>query len=134
MPKGALLHCHLDAMVNGSYLLKLALGQPAMHVRAKVALDESSIKSTLPEFRALEAKHFTNAVTITSDSYQPGTWVHIGQARRNFPPTLGGPEGFDAWVLSALTINPTEAYVTHNTVEKVASSDSLFSVLIIALF
>lgn len=118
MPKGALLHAHLDAMVNASFLLKLGLEQPAMHIRVPEALNSSSIKSILPEFKGLPQSHFNHASSITDIDYKPGTWVQIKRARETFELQLGGPEGFDAWVIGALMINPSEAYKTHNSVKK----------------
>ncbi|KAG6862093.1 hypothetical protein C0995_007223 [Termitomyces sp. Mi166 len=53
MPKGALLHCHLDATVNAAVLLKLALKQPALHVRVPKQLTAATIGSLLPTFKAL---------------------------------------------------------------------------------
>jgi len=118
MPKGALLHAHLDATVNVPVLLDLALKQPAIHVRSPTVLNASNLKSTLPQFEALPQHTTTNVVSLTDAKYSPDTWVPIKQAREIFDPQLGGPEGFDRWVTGALTIDPSEAYGTHNTVTK----------------
>ncbi|KAH0830666.1 hypothetical protein J3R83DRAFT_2121 [Lanmaoa asiatica] len=32
--------------------------------------------------------------------------------------SLGGPEGFDKWIVSTFVINPSEAYGSHNTSNK----------------
>jgi adenosine deaminase CECR1 len=119
MPKGALLHAHLDATVNAKVLLQLALQQPAIHVRAARPINASTIKSTLPEFKALPQDHYSDGVGLTEPSYVANDWVSIRKARETFDQDLGGPLGFDKWVTGALTINPNEAYRTHNTVPKV---------------
>jgi len=119
MPKGALLHAHLDATVNASFLLQLALQQPAIHVRASKFIDERSISSTLPEFRALSRDQFSDSASLTEVSYPSNEWVSIRKARESFDAELGGPHGFDKWVIGALTINPNEAYNIHNTVAKI---------------
>jgi adenosine deaminase CECR1 len=123
MPKGALLHAHLDGTVNVRLLLKLAYKQPEMHVRVDAKLTPSSLPTTLPEFRALGAALASDVKShsLTDISYEPGSWVSLLQARENFPQEFGGPDGFDNWVTSALTINPSEAYDTHNTVAKVST-------------
>ena len=121
MPKGGLLHAHLDATVNVHVLLQLALQYPAFHVRTPVRLAAETIGSTLPEFYPLKKCDWTNQTSLTSDNYTPGTWVSLASARATFDPNLGGPEGFDRWVTAALTVNPTEAYQTHNTTNKVLS-------------
>jgi adenosine deaminase CECR1 len=120
MPKGGLLHAHLDAMVNARTLLELAVKQPAMHVRVPTPLNKLSLASTLPQFSALtaEEKDKASSQSLTEPSYQAGSWVSLAKARQNFDPALGGPEGFDRWVFAALTISPNEAYKTHNTVPK----------------
>jgi adenosine deaminase CECR1 len=119
MPKGALLHAHLDGMVNPQFLLKLAMMHDAFHVKAAQPVNIDTIKNTLPVFRPLPLSEFTEGTSLTSSDYQPDSWVSLRKARETFAPKLGGPEGFDRWVISALTINPNEAYKTHNTVTKV---------------
>ncbi|KAF8643782.1 hypothetical protein AX16_008801 [Volvariella volvacea WC 439] len=119
MPKGALLHAHFDATVNVSYLLKLALSQPTMHISVPSALTASTLKSILPVFKPLHPSFRADATTICGASYTPGTWVTIQDARQNFDATLRGAEGFDEWVVKSMTINPSEAYGTHNTITKI---------------
>ncbi|KAJ6502309.1 hypothetical protein C8R45DRAFT_1060609 [Mycena sanguinolenta] len=120
MPKGGLLHAHLDATVNAEFLLKIALEQPALHVRTTEQLTAFSLSKILPEFKALPQEMFTNSdVALTHSSYVPNTWVPLKTARNTFDPALGGPDAFDKWVIGAMTINPSEAYQTHNTVNKI---------------
>ncbi|RPD64538.1 Metallo-dependent hydrolase [Lentinus tigrinus ALCF2SS1-7] len=117
MPKGALLHAHLDAMVNARVLLHIALKYPAIHVRTTEKLTAGNVKATLPEFCPLPEREWTSVKSLTGSGYEPGTWVPLTSAREAFG--FGGPEGFDDWVVAALTINPSEAYVTHNTTDKI---------------
>ncbi|KAG7092704.1 hypothetical protein E1B28_009034 [Marasmius oreades] len=120
MPKGALLHAHLDGMVNVSILLKLALKYPSIHVRAPKSLTTQNIDAVAPEFLPLPKNEYPkSALGLTETSYQPNSWVPIQVAREQFHPDLGGPQGFDRWVTRALTINPSEAYGTHNTSVKI---------------
>ncbi|KIP06026.1 hypothetical protein PHLGIDRAFT_128501 [Phlebiopsis gigantea 11061_1 CR5-6] len=117
LPKGSLLHAHLDATVNARVLLDIALKYPAFHVRSSSALSEATLKTVQPEFNPLAPSAWTEHRSLTNASYTPGTWVPLQDARRNF--AFGGPEGFDQWVLGALTISPAEAYRTHNTTSKI---------------
>ncbi|EPQ58065.1 adenosine deaminase-like growth [Gloeophyllum trabeum ATCC 11539] len=117
MPKGALLHAHLDAMVNVRTLLRLALQHPAFHIRVPASLTAASLKTTLPEVRP-RPKAEWSALSSLRDA-AAGEWVPLQQARANFDPALGGPEGFDDWVVGHLTINPAEAYGTHKTTDKI---------------
>ncbi|RPD64537.1 Metallo-dependent hydrolase [Lentinus tigrinus ALCF2SS1-7] len=115
MPKGGLLHIHLGATVRPDILLNLGLLYPAIHVRASAPITETTIKTTLPIFSALPKEEWTATCSLTDSSYKPDTWVPLQNARNNFSPALGGPEGFDRWVIDAMMINPSEAYGTHNT-------------------
>ncbi|KAF9077125.1 hypothetical protein BDP27DRAFT_1397602 [Rhodocollybia butyracea] len=120
MPKGALLHAHLDATVNVSVLLEIAMKYPAMHVRASTALNATNIDSILPQLSPLPQELRTAGGTALTDvNYTSNTWIPLTKARETFDSKLGGPEGFDRWITAALIINPTEAYVTHNTVKKI---------------
>lgn len=119
MPKGGLLHAHHAAMVRVDVLLRLALSQPAVHIRVPAVLSPSTIGAVLPEFRGLPRAEWTMHPSITDQRYLPDTWVPIQNARSNFSPALGGPEGFDRWFTNTMTINPSEAYGTHNTTGEV---------------
>ncbi|TFY65706.1 hypothetical protein EVG20_g5389 [Dentipellis fragilis] len=123
MPKGALLHAHLDATVNVRHLLKLAHQYAdRLHVRTEVMLTDLNITDTIPEFSPLPDGHPASTLSVTSVDYTPGTWVSLAKARAGFSPALGGPEGFDKWVVDSMMIHPAQAYGTHNTVYKVGAS------------
>ncbi|EIW51773.1 Metallo-dependent hydrolase [Trametes versicolor FP-101664 SS1] len=119
MPKGALLHSHLDATVNARVLLNIALKHPAIHVRTSIRLTGETIYTVLPEFRPLPQDEWTSLGSLTDSVYEPGQWVPLLNARSAFESDLGGTAGFDEWAVRALTINPTEAYHTHNTTAKI---------------
>ncbi|KIP06038.1 hypothetical protein PHLGIDRAFT_128511 [Phlebiopsis gigantea 11061_1 CR5-6] len=117
LPKGCLLHAHLGATVNIQVLLNIALKYPAFHVRVASPLNKTTLSTVRPEFRPLSRSAWTKLPSLTDGSYTPGTWVSLLEARGNF--AFGGAEGFDQWVLAALTISPAEAYKTHNTTSKI---------------
>lgn len=121
MPKGALLHAHLDATVDIHFLLKRVLEQDAMYVRASTPLTTlSPTANVLPEFSPLPKSEvkLSPVLSLTDPSYGGG-WIPVNVAREAFSQKLGGPEGFDKWYVSSTTINPAEAYGTHRTVNKV---------------
>ena len=123
MPKGGLLHAHLDATVDVNFLLNRVLEHEALYVRASSPLTLAALSPTptvLPEFTPFpksEVKLSANK-SLTDASYDGG-WLPVNVARENFSPELGGPEGFDKWYVASTTINPAEAYGTHKTVAKV---------------
>ncbi|KDN38921.1 hypothetical protein RSAG8_09202, partial [Rhizoctonia solani AG-8 WAC10335] len=121
MPKGGLLHAHLDAMCDAWYLLKLALDYPIIHVQTTSALN-GSLPYPPPTFKPLtqgEVNQAANNALPTSQDYVPGSWVALHRARDGFPDKLGGQEGFDKWIVGALTINAEETYFQYNTTEKI---------------
>lgn len=122
MPKGGLLHVHQNASVEASKLLELALGHPAIHicVDQQSPLDAASLEKVLPKIQPIPVEQYPAAdvVGITDASYTGG-WVPIAKARALFNTALGGPAGFDKWVLSAFTISPSDAYNTYNTPMKI---------------
>jgi adenosine deaminase CECR1 len=117
MPKGALLHVHLEATVDKRYLLELAIKESTMHVRTPCVVTTTNWTTTVPEFRAFKEKQLSQFASVTDAEYPGNIWVPLHQARSSF--ALGGPEGFDQWVIGAMTINPAEAYGTHNIITKV---------------
>ncbi|KIJ25243.1 hypothetical protein M422DRAFT_62279 [Sphaerobolus stellatus SS14] len=115
MPKGALLHIHLGASVKASALLDIALEHPELHIRTSETLKSDRETQPLPDFRPFSSRQ-GSITDLSSSDYLPNTWVPLQEARASC--SLGVAE-FDAWIISSLTINPTEAYGTHNTVSKI---------------
>ncbi|KAG2755856.1 Metallo-dependent hydrolase [Suillus brevipes Sb2] len=120
MPKGGLLHVHQNASVEARTVLDLALGHPAIHIRVPGPLNAASLETELPKIQPIPVEQYpaADAVGITDPLYTGG-WVPIKKARELFDPALGGPAGFDKWVLSAFVINPTDAFKTYNTPMKI---------------
>lgn len=96
LPKGALLHGHMDAMVDFDYLFGVLLATPGMHILADRPLagpealrnDEAKIR-----FRFKKLPH-TDA-DVWAPEYAPGTPVLLTQAADAFPD--GGRPGFLRW-------------------------------------
>ncbi|CAE6538392.1 unnamed protein product [Rhizoctonia solani] len=119
LPKGGLLHGHMDAMCDAKFLYQTALEYPQMHIRVDSAITSDS-SPPLPQFKPLAidlCAEYTNAPSLTSSEYVPGSWVPLHKARNEF--AYGGPEGFDKWVVGTMMINPKEAYVDYNTSVKI---------------
>jgi adenosine deaminase CECR1 len=114
MPKGALLHVHLDLTVSGSTLLALALQYPSIHIRSSARITPASIKSVDIEFRPLPPSFVPQCISLCLPTYKPNEWVPLRRAREQFDAALGGTQGFDRWIASRLTLNPSDAYITHN--------------------
>ncbi len=48
MPKGALLHAHLDAMVDFDYLFDVLLSEPGMHIQCSTPLSTPTAREAAP--------------------------------------------------------------------------------------
>ena len=127
MPKGGLLHAHLDATVDVNLLLNRVLEQEALYVRASTPLITlSPTANVLPEFSPFPKSEVKlSASQCLTDASYDGGWIPVNVARETFSPELGGPQGFDKWFVASTTINPAEAYGTHKTVAKVYPTMSL---------
>ncbi|CAE6486001.1 unnamed protein product [Rhizoctonia solani] len=119
LPKGGLLHGHMDAICDAKFLYQTALEYPRMHIRTSSTIT-SGLSLPLPQFKPLASDfcaQYANAPSLTSPDYVPGSWVPLRRARDEF--AYGGPEEFDKWVVGSMMINPKEAYVDYNTSVKI---------------
>ncbi|EGO21083.1 hypothetical protein SERLADRAFT_417493 [Serpula lacrymans var. lacrymans S7.9] len=106
--------------VNASTLLKLALQQSAIHIRVPTPVSIGvPLSAIVPDFSVQHHDFHAEFLSLCDVSYVPNAWVSLRKAREMFSPTLGGPDGFEQWIIGALSINATEAYLTHNTNAKI---------------
>lgn len=138
MPKGALLHAHLEATVDAPTLLRLGLEHENMCIRVLEPVTPANLSRMLPQFGARPVageREYTAAPTITDADYVPESWISARRAREEWPGSMGGPSGFDAWVVKSMVINPEEAYGTHNTTRKIwMKFVGAFTVIYVRLF
>ena len=114
MPKGALLHVHLDLTVNAHSLLRLALLHKPIHIQTSEVITSANLSSVVPTIEPLSPDFKADAFSLTDPNYVPDSWVPLQCARELFNKDLGGPEGFDTWLTNHMIINARSAYVTHN--------------------
>ncbi|KAG8933533.1 hypothetical protein FRC02_011644 [Tulasnella sp. 418] len=122
LPKGALLHAHMDAMCDARFLYNEALKHPQIHIRCSGRISgAASLRSILPEFMAFPVPFTTGtiAVSISDPKYEDNAWIPLAQARKEFSQELGGTESFDRWIIKSMTIDPEEAYKEYNNSKKV---------------
>ncbi|KAI5476505.1 hypothetical protein MNV49_007684 [Pseudohyphozyma bogoriensis] len=106
MPKGAILHCHLDAMNDPFALLRLAFAHPTLAISATAPLTSPTATiafHTVP----LTSPHLQSpATSIYTEAYIPGTILPAAGVRAAFP---GGPAAFDDFVVKFITVTPESA-------------------------
>jgi adenosine deaminase CECR1 len=111
MPKGALLHCHLEAMVDLDWALGEAFTIDGVCLGSSEPLNSSQalLKANV-SFTYSKTK--ANAdVSIWSDQYVSNTPVPINAVADSFPD--GGRKGFIEWIRSRVTITAKEHLAHH---------------------
>lgn len=119
MPKGALLHVHLDLAVDARSLLRLALLHRSIHIRSPEVITSVNLPSVVPEVKPLDPDFKAESFSLTDSTYIPDSWAPLHRARELFSKDLGGSQGFDKWVTDHMVINASAAYVTHNNNNRV---------------
>ncbi|KAH0337984.1 Metallo-dependent hydrolase, partial [Aureobasidium melanogenum] len=107
MPKGALLHCHLEAMVNMDWLIEEAFNVKGMHIQAGQPLDSEDAQSTVPFVFKWLKNRSAESSSIWDKSYAVGQWIPIDTAADAFP--HGGRKGFEKWLKERITITLDES-------------------------
>ncbi|KFA64932.1 hypothetical protein S40285_03851 [Stachybotrys chlorohalonatus IBT 40285] len=116
MPKGALLHAHLDAMVDFDSILQNLMDSPGMHMSSDRSLDSSdALENAMLNFR-YRAKDRTNGSLWQSD-YEPGTFLKLTKAADEFPD--GGRPAFLKWLKSRCVLSATDSHEQHHGVNAI---------------
>ncbi|KAI1327337.1 adenosine deaminase-related growth factor [Xylariaceae sp. FL0255] len=116
MPKGALLHAHMDAMVDFDFLFGVLFETPGIHILADRPLHSpEALREAELLFRFL--KEPRTSANVWADGYEPKTPVLLTQAADAFPD--GRKAGFLKWLYSRATISRTEAIEQHHGVDHV---------------
>ncbi|KNG48809.1 adenosine deaminase family protein [Stemphylium lycopersici] len=110
MPKGALLHCHLEAMVDLDWALKEAFTTEGVCLIAdEPIIDAQTRRKT--GFSFTYSKDAKTDASIWSDGYTANTPIPVNQAADSFPD--GGKEAFIEWIRSRVTITASE-HLSHH--------------------
>ncbi|KAL9087797.1 MAG: hypothetical protein Q9159_003480 [Coniocarpon cinnabarinum] len=117
MPKGALLHCHLEATVDLEWLFREAVATEGLHIAASAPLVNDSVRSNESFSFDWTKQRSQPDQSIWSPSYEPNALVPLQKAAETFP--NGGVQGFLDWLLSRTTVTPTESLEHHTGVHAV---------------
>ena len=123
MPKGALLHCHLGAMVDLEWLFTQAVEMNGMVIYASEALSHERVRGRIDvniriEFSAsCEDVEAGSRKGIWEAGYEPMRKVSLKRAAETFP--SGGKEGFCQWMKERCSITQTEAVSNHLGVDDI---------------
>ncbi|KAI0179146.1 Metallo-dependent hydrolase [Hypoxylon sp. FL1284] len=116
MPKGTLLHAHLDAMVDFRHMIDVVLATPGMHLSADRSLDGPAARdAALLNFRFFERPRVDG--DLWGPGYAPGTHVLLTRVADAYPE--GGRAGFVEWLYGRCTISRTDAVSQHHGVDEI---------------
>ncbi|KAL2855008.1 hypothetical protein BJY01DRAFT_204806 [Aspergillus pseudoustus] len=115
MPKGCLLHAHMEAMIDIDWLIDQALELPGFFISSPAPLAPGECSKWSEPFDFLyrpDASQDQGAgLNIWETGYTPDQHVPIVYAAESYP---GGIEAFKAWAISRMTINEEEALEHHH--------------------
>ena len=111
MPKGALLHCHFEAMVDIRYSLQEALELPEISFKSDRPLSSSESKEAAAILFGYGLTSSDKQKSIWSSDYEVNTLMPLRTAAESYPD--GGSDGFMDWVRSKCTITFDESLKNH---------------------
>lgn len=88
LPKGILHHCHLDALVDATFLIEKVINEDTLYLKYREGHDVADF-------------HFYKNGPPKNES----GWLKVKEARRQFK---GGVEMFDKWLYECFTIVPSK--------------------------
>ncbi|KAI1001228.1 hypothetical protein K3495_g6970 [Podosphaera aphanis] len=126
-PKGALLHAHMDAMVDADFVINLLLKTPGMHIYCDTPLtNQIEREKALVKFRFLKTTE--DKPSIWGPEYISNAPILVSRAADSFP-TLGR-SGFVTWLKNRITITKAESIEHYHGVDAVwRKFASIFAVL-----
>lgn len=116
MPKGALLHAHLDAMVDFDFLLDLLIKTPGMHFSSDRALTTAAAREDAELQFRYRAKERTDG-SPWSEDYESGNFIVLTKAADEFPE--GGRAGFLAWLKSRCVLGLVDSHEHHHGIDAI---------------
>lgn len=133
MPKGALLHAHMDAMVDFDFLFDVLLKEEGMHIHCIHPIVTPEQLEVAPiKFRFFKSTPESTA-SIWSPNYVSNTPILLTQAADSFPNR--GRAGFLEWIKLRCTITNIESIEHHHGVNAVwRKFSSVFTILNTIIF
>lgn len=117
MPKGALLHAHLDAMVDFDFLIRELLRTPGMHMSSDRSLAASEARVDAEVQFRFRKQESTDGPALWSPDYKPGTFILLTKMADEFPD--GGREGFVSWLKSRCTLGLVDSHEHHHGIDAI---------------
>ena len=117
MPKGALLHAHMDAMVDFEYILGELIKLPGMHMSSDRSLDTPEARELADLQFRYRKQEVTDGNVWSGGHYEPGKFLLLTKVADEFPD--GGRQGFLAWLKSRCTLDLTDCHQHHHGIDAI---------------
>ena len=117
MPKGALLHCHIDAMIDVDWLVGQALTTKGMSMLADRPLCTVRAREEASVMFQYASSLSNEVQSIWTGGYEAQALIPVTAVADDFPE--GGCEGFKTWLESRMTITLEESMGHHHGVDDV---------------
>ena len=106
MPKGGHLHCHYNACLHPSFLIKHARGMKSMYIRSTMPLtSELNFGVCQISFQVLSPQN--DLGNIFSTGYRPQTWMSYPDFCEKFE---GGIDAAERWLISKVILTEEQVY------------------------
>ncbi|KAJ5190266.1 uncharacterized protein N7498_009251 [Penicillium cinerascens] len=120
MPKGSLLHAHMDAMFDIDFLIDQAFCTPGIHMSAPKPLLTPHDYDTAPvffQFSSQPSEACKDKPAVWLEAYEPSSLIPIQAAADSFP--KHGEAGFREWLKSRCMLMPEHAYHHYHGVDAI---------------
>lgn len=118
MPKGSLLHSHLEAMVDFEYLIGELLKLPNVHMSSDRPLTSpEALEQCAVSFR-YRAKERVEG-SIWTDEYKKNKFLLLTKMADEFP--NGGRDGFIKWLKGRCTLSTQDSHDQHHGIDHIWS-------------
>ncbi|KAH8701644.1 putative CECR1 family adenosine deaminase [Talaromyces proteolyticus] len=117
MPKGSLLHAHLDAMFDLDFLIDQAFETPGIHMSAPAPLLTKQDFEIAPFSFQYSSTPSDDKESIWAKEYQASSLINIQGAAATFP--NGGEDGFRKWLKGRMMLSAEHSYYHHHGVNAI---------------
>lgn len=119
MPKGSLLHAHMDAMFDIDFLIDQAFATPGIHISAPRSLISPQDYDVAPVTFQFSSRAQGNSEkpSLWYETYEPATLIPIQAAADSFP--RSGEAGFREWLKSRCMLMPEHSYHHYHGVDAI---------------
>lgn len=111
MPKGALLHCHFEAMIDQDWLFREAIDTKGLHLWSNGTFEDQAGRDNHEIIFGFRSKAQAAGASIWTKEYVNHSAVPLAEAAQSYPE--GGREGFIRWLRSRCSISPKESISHH---------------------